>query len=223
MNLPEGYTYEKLRLDACQRLDTCLRSLCVDGDLEEENEGWELAKLPLTFPHFLHCPASSTPDKHHFHRGGLLLHSVEVLEFAISQATEMGIRFQVDWEALVAACMWHDLGKIDEYSFPMTEVEPAPLAFRFDDEVREVSRNTPPGGCHHITAAAFQLGRIQGDSFRNTFRGSLMTHVLHLIESHHGRREWGSPNPPKTPEALILHQADMLSVMLDGGTNPGDR
>jgi 23S rRNA maturation-related 3'-5' exoribonuclease YhaM len=35
--------------------------------------------------------------------------------------------------------------------------------------------------------------------------------VIHCMLSHHGRREWGSPVEPVTPEAYILHVADMLS------------
>lgn len=37
--------------------------------------------------------------------------------------------------------------------------------------------------------------------------------VIHCIHAHHGPvKEWGSPEAPRTIEALILHQADMLSA-----------
>ncbi len=41
--------------------------------------------------------------------------------------------------------------------------------------------------------------------------------VSHCILAHHGRREWGSPVEPQTPEAHILHSADMLSMQRQGG------
>ena len=46
----------------------------------------------------------------------------------------------------------------------------------------------------------------------------------HLIVSHHGRREWGSPIEPSTPEAFVLHLIDNLDSKLNQlrGLHPGD-
>jgi 3'-5' exoribonuclease len=38
--------------------------------------------------------------------------------------------------------------------------------------------------------------------------------LLHVILSHHGRREWGAPVLPRTPEALLLHYCDVMSASL---------
>ena len=40
--------------------------------------------------------------------------------------------------------------------------------------------------------------------------------LLHLILSHHGNLEWGSPVKPKTIEALLLHQIDLLDSRIQG-------
>ena len=40
-------------------------------------------------------------------------------------------------------------------------------------------------------------------------------HLQHLILSHHGHREWGSPVEPSTPEAVLLHQADMMAYKIE--------
>ncbi|HEY4282322.1 MAG TPA: hypothetical protein VGM62_04595, partial [Chthoniobacterales bacterium] len=40
-------------------------------------------------------------------------------------------------------------------------------------------------------------------------------HLLHLISSHHGEREYGSPVMPKTPEAMTLHYIDNLDARLE--------
>jgi 3'-5' exoribonuclease len=44
-------------------------------------------------------------------------------------------------------------------------------------------------------------------------------HILHLILSHHGRREWGVPVEPKTKEAELLHNADHRSCFLNKETS----
>ena len=48
----------------------------------------------------------------------------------------------------------------------------------------------------------------------------LMEEVSHVILAHHGRLEWGSPIEPQTPEALIVHQADMLSAYFTNTKKP---
>ena len=40
--------------------------------------------------------------------------------------------------------------------------------------------------------------------------------LVHLIASHHGNLEWGSPTEPKTLEALLLHQVDLLDSRVQG-------
>ena len=40
-------------------------------------------------------------------------------------------------------------------------------------------------------------------------------HLLHLIASHHGVLEYGSPVVPKTPEAMVLHHADNIDAKLE--------
>ena len=49
----------------------------------------------------------------------------------------------------------------------------------------------------------------QIENFKD-FPESLKIDLTHLLLSHHGRKEWGSPVTPKTPEAEILHLADLL-------------
>ena len=40
--------------------------------------------------------------------------------------------------------------------------------------------------------------------------------LIHLIASHHGTQEWGSPVVPKTLEAILLHQIDLLDSRVQG-------
>jgi 3'-5' exoribonuclease len=45
--------------------------------------------------------------------------------------------------------------------------------------------------------------------------------VAHAILAHHGRHEWGSPVAPATPEATVIHFADMLSRDASYDKHPG--
>jgi len=59
------------------------------------------------------------------------------------------------------------------------------------------------------------------------FPAELRQQLVHLLISHHGTREWGSPVPPRTLEAVLLHQIDMLDSRARGYldyvlSEPGD-
>jgi 3'-5' exoribonuclease len=62
----------------------------------------------------------------------------------------------------------------------------------------------------HITLGALMLHDAINDL--GEFPQDLRLHVLHLILSHHGQREYGSPVLPATAEALALHHLDNLDA-----------
>jgi 3'-5' exoribonuclease len=47
------------------------------------------------------------------------------------------------------------------------------------------------------------------------FPEDLRRHLEHMVLSHHGRREYGSPIEPATPEAFVLHAIDSLDSRLN--------
>jgi len=57
-----------------------------------------------------------------------------------------------------------------------------------------------------IEQAAAELG----------FPEAELRQLIHLIASHHGTQEWGSPVVPKTLEAVLLHQIDLLDSRIGG-------
>jgi 3'-5' exoribonuclease len=89
----------------------------------------------------------------------------------------------------------HDIGKLKEYSYG--------AAIDMSDEGNFIG---------HIVIGEqwirekIQLLKKQGDDFPEELEHQL----VHLILSHHGRYEWGSPKLPKLVEACILHQADLM-------------
>jgi 3'-5' exoribonuclease len=58
-----------------------------------------------------------------------------------------------------------------------------------------------------VEQAALKIDGFPEDSLRE---------ILHLIASHHGTNEWGSPVTPKTIEAVLLHQIDLLDSRIQG-------
>ena len=130
---------------------------------------------------------------HHAYLGGLLEHTVEVL--ALCRAV-LALYPEIDADLLVAGALLHDIGKVREYDCE-TDIE-------YTDEGQLVG---------HITIgdemAAAAIAAIDG------FPEELALRVRHMILSHHGRYEWGSPRRPQTLEAMALHQIEELDAQVN--------
>jgi putative nucleotidyltransferase with HDIG domain len=139
---------------------------------------------------FFRIPASQR--KHHATLGGLAQHTIEVTSLAAVAAGEWtALGRVVNRELCIAGALLHDIGKTVEFAgdgFPAT-----------------VGRG---GLCGHIYAGA-NIVENEAEAFTDdTLRESL----IHIILSHHGKLEYGSPVEPATPEAMIVHMADMQSA-----------
>jgi len=137
---------------------------------------------------------------HHHYIGGLAEHSIEVTDLALGMAYTEPYREIVNIDALVLICLMHDVGKCLEYEWEgPIRVSPSGLL--------------SPHVCRGVelvaTAVTNQLGLRFGSVSRLDY-----DLLQHAIASHHMTREWGSPVPPRTPEALILHLADLASSRL---------
>ncbi|HDP78249.1 MAG TPA: HD domain-containing protein [Mesotoga infera] len=137
---------------------------------------------------FIISPAAS--KVHHAYKGGLLEHTMSVAELCGFFA--MKYSESVDKDLLIAGALLHDVGKVYEYA-----VTPSGIDRTNDGEL-----------VGHIAMGIEMIGRtiskIQG------FPRYLQTEIKHLLLSHHGEMEWGSPVIPKTTEAIVLHMADDL-------------
>ena len=141
---------------------------------------------------FLDAPAGLSV--HHAYRGGLLEHTLDVVELAEHVVEKYGDILNRD--LLIAGAMLHDIGKAYEY-----EITPSGLEMTDSGEL-----------LGHIVIGVKMVERV-AKRIAN-FPNNLLMEIEHMIISHHGEFEWGSPTLPKTPEALVLHMIDNLDAKL---------
>jgi 3'-5' exoribonuclease len=147
---------------------------------------------PVFLVRFANAPAARL--LHHAYIGGLLEHTLSMAHLARKIANHYPY---VNLDLLVAGALLHDVGKALEYN-----TEPA---FAFSDDGRLVGHILR--AVVMIEQAATCLGNIKEEYLRQ---------LVHLVASHHGTLEWGSPVVPKTLEAILLHQIDLLDSRVQG-------
>jgi len=134
------------------------------------------------------CPAS--PRGHHAQLGGLLKHTAEVAAIARAIARSCG----ADMDLVLAGVLLHDIGKLESYSWHGT--------FDF----------TPAGSLvGHVALGALMVDRRLDEEENPPCTEEERQLLLHLILSHHGRLEYGSPKEPMLPEAFAVYHADDYS------------
>lgn len=138
---------------------------------------------------------------HHAYEGGLLRHVLQVLRIAQSIVP---LYPQVDRELLLMGVFLHDLGKLDELQFDgeMTYSDPGQLLGHIVQGVVELD--------HRIE----NISKETGLSFPNELKWRLQ----HMIVSHHGQLEHGSPKVPMTLEAIMLAYLDDLDAKINQAT-----
>ncbi|MFO7676773.1 MAG: HD domain-containing protein [Thermoplasmatota archaeon] len=134
----------------------------------------------------------SAISHHHNYIGGNLEHSVGVLRLC-KNISEM---YQgIDTDLLICGAILHDVGKLKEYEYT--------AAVDKTDEGNFIG--------HIVIGERWLRDKISQLRQRGSeFSKELEMHLRHIILSHHGRYEYGSPRLPKTVEACIIHQADLM-------------
>jgi 3'-5' exoribonuclease len=135
-------------------------------------------------------PAAQT--LHHAYRAGFLEH---VLQMA-SVGEMVAKAYQADADLVLAGALLHDIGKLQELDYD--------LATTYSRDGRLLGHIVLGAGVVRDAAAA-----IEG------FPPALLTEIQHLILSHHGCLEYGSPVVPMTIEALILSFVDDLDAKIN--------
>ncbi len=138
--------------------------------------------------------APAAKRMHHNYIGGLLEHT---LSMAILIDRIAGHYSGVDMDMLLTGAVLHDIGKTREIGFD--------YQIEYTDEGRLLN---------HIVIGISMLDQklAQVPDFPED-RANLLKH---MIVSHHGYREFGSPEPPKTIEAVLLNYIDEIDAKVNG-------
>lgn len=128
---------------------------------------------------------------HHAYRGGLLEHVLKIIQVGTSLADA----YQVDRDMIIAGGILHDLGKIEELTYEGA-----------------VGYSVIGNLVGHI---AIGLGMLQ-EAARDdaAFPDQLRLELEHIVLSHHGARDKGSPVVPMTVEAFIFAATDDLDAKM---------
>lgn len=139
---------------------------------------------------FKRAPAAKT--MHHAFIGGLLEHELGLARLAVDICKHYP---HIEKSYVIAGCLLHDLCKIDELSYE--------TRFDYTDEGKFLG---------HLVMGIELVGRTVAKLPNFPKRTELL--VKHLIASHHGSLEFGSPKVPVTLEAILVHYLDDMDSKL---------
>lgn len=135
-------------------------------------------------------PAAS--KNHHAYASGLIHHIVGMLDLA----RELHKLYpQLNKDLLYAGIILHDLGKIRELSGVVT------TSYTVEGKL-----------LGHIPMMVEEIGHMAREL---QVEGEEVVVLQHLVLSHHGKAEWGSPTPPLVQEAEVLHLIDLIDAKMN--------
>ena len=138
--------------------------------------------------------APAAKNFHHSYLGGLLEHTLSVSQMAIIVAEHYP---DLDGDLLLSGAILHDIGKIDELNFE--------LNIEYSDKGRLLG---------HIVLGVLMVEEKL--KILKDFPSELALLLRHLILSHHGEFDFGSPKRPKFLEAFALHLIDDMDAKING-------
>lgn len=138
---------------------------------------------------------------HHSHAGGLLEHVVELMRLADLVSSRYR---NIHRDLLLVGAMLHDIGKLEELTFEgeLGYSTPGQMIGHLVQGVQMLDRKIP--------AIEAELGRPIDKSY--------LWRLQHMIVSHHGSLEFGSPRVPMTLEAIVLHHLDDMDAKINAAT-----
>jgi 3'-5' exoribonuclease len=147
-------------------------------------------------------------EYHHARRGGLVEHTAQMMRCADAICR---VYPQVNRDLVITGVLFHDCGKLWEncyaeggFTMPYHEhgelMGHIPLGIELVNKLwRRLLENEEAAAWHDLKPANEEV----------------RLHLLHLIGSHHGEYQFGSPVLPKTPEAIVLHHVDNVDAKLE--------
>ena len=139
---------------------------------------------------FVHNPAGM--KLHHAYIGGLLQHSIDVTDLAVAMADRIE---GVDKDLVIAGALLHDIGKVKEIS--------SEIGFPYTNAGRFMG---------HIAMTSLM---VQEAAMKLNISSQRLEQLQHILLSHHGENEKGSPVACATREAFIVHYADEINAIMN--------
>jgi len=145
-----------------------------------------------TLEDFKTAPAAKR--MHHAYIGGLLEHTLSVASLAVGMAAHYP---QLDRDLFLTGALLHDLGKVKEFSYKS-------VPFEYTDSGRLLGHLVI--GAEMVREAARDVSGLTDER---------LDQLIHMILSHHGRYEFGSPVLPMTIESILLHHIDDIDAKVN--------
>lgn len=149
--------------------------------------------------------APAAVQNHHAYIGGLLEHTLSVLELAtrvLGKEDASGSHYpQISRDLVLVGIFLHDIGKTAELT--------ADTNFSYTNAGQLMG---------HITQAAIWIDRKCADveqAVGKPFPEDLQNMLTHIVLAHHGTYEFGSPRLPSCPEAFMVHYLDNIDAKLN--------
>ena len=152
--------------------------------------------------------SAAARNYHHARRGGLVEHTAQMMRLAEKIAP---LYPALNFDLLRAGILFHDSGKLWENHLPDTG-----FTMPFDERGELIGHISI--GLELVNSLWRKLQTDAAISAEKDFSPAsedVRMHLLHLIASHHGEMQFGSPVFPKTPEAMALHYIDNLDARLE--------
>lgn len=162
---------------------------------------------------FCDWSGSGRKGKHHYGKHGLIIHTAEVAHLVLVNNKELNLG--LDEAELFLSALYHDSGKIYDYQ----PVEGQYSSIGVDDWAYTDHKHL----IHHITRSVLiwneDVNKVNQDSLATSgterYDFQFVDRVTHNILSHHGMPNWGSPVPPQTQAAWLLHLCDCISARMN--------
>jgi 3'-5' exoribonuclease len=147
------------------------------------------------------CKAPAGIRNHHAYLGGLVEHVVTLMDAADRLAP---LYPDLDRDLLTMGIFLHDIGKVRELTYDRV--------FGYTDEGQLIGHLII--GVEMLNEHVQRVPDLTGEPFPN----ELLLRLKHMILSHHGSYEFGSPKLPMTPEAVALHHLDNFDAKVHSFT-----
>lgn len=143
------------------------------------------------------CMAPAATQLHHSYIGGLLEHTHNMLNVA---KAVMPFYPQLQSDLVLAGIFLHDMGKTEELSYEM--------AFGYTDSGQLLG---------HIVQTTFMVNEkvINLNNAGTKIDKQILDNIMHIIVSHHGQYEFGSPKLPMTAEAFLVSLLDNIDAKIN--------